>query len=255
MLYGIISQHFHKGIIMNHPKFRLLTAFLLGASMMPIAYSDPLAAPANTQTHTIHVAGQGKVSVRPDKADLTLAVEVHAKTAKAAREQAAVKMASLIAAVKELGIAEKDIQTSYVSLSPEYNEHSKIIGYMLNNQLLVCVRDINQVGTVIDTAVQAGGDATRVQGLSFAVQDPNNALVQARAQAFADARKKAEQYAELAGVSLGKAIQISELGSNAPTPVPYASDLVMMKATAPATPIQAGEQEVSVNVSVMFGVE
>ncbi|SJM91476.1 26 kDa periplasmic immunogenic protein [Crenothrix polyspora] len=206
--------------------------------------------------NSIHVSGLGRVSVRPDKADLNLAVEVHTKTAKAAREQAAKAMSVVIDAVKGLGVAEKDIQTSYVSLSPEYAEGNKIVGYQLSNQLMVCVRDVDKAGTVIDAAVQAGGNATRVQGMSFAVDNSTEALIQARAKAYQDAHSKAEQYAKLAGVTLGRAMHINEGSGVSPAPVPYADGaFMMMKSSAPSTPVQVGEQEVSVNVDIVFGVE
>lgn len=205
--------------------------------------------------NSIHVSGQGRISVRPDKADINLAVEVHTKTAKAAREQAAKTMSAVIDAVKNMGVAEKDIQTSYVSLSPEYADGNKIVGYQLSNQLVVCVRDVDKAGAVIDTAVQAGGNATRVQGMSFAVENSTEALVQAREKAYQDAKAKAQQYAKLAGVNLGRAMQINEGSGTSPAPVPYADGAFMMKSSAPSTPVQAGEQEVVVSVDVVFGIE
>lgn len=206
--------------------------------------------------NSIQVNGQGRVLVRPDKANINLAVETHAKTAKVAREQAAKAMTAVINAVKGLDIADKDIQTSYVSLSPEYADGNKIVGYQLSNQMTVVVHDVDKAGTVIDTAVQAGGDATRVQGMSFAVENSTDALAQAREKAYEDAHTKAAQYAKLAGVGLGRAIHISE-GSGVPSaPVFYAGERAMMKSMAAVdTPVQVGEQEVAVSVDVEFAIE
>lgn len=237
---------------MNYQSLRFFSAILIGMSFMSATHAE------GTEHHrpnSIHVGGQGRVSVRPDKADLNLAVEVHTKTAKAAREQAAKAMSSVIDAVKDLGVAEKDIQTSYVSLSPEYGADNKIVGYQLSNQLTVCVRDVDKAGTVIDAAVQAGGNAARVQGMSFAVDNSMEALIQARAKAYQDAHSKAEQYAKLAGVTLGRAMHINEGSGVSPSPVSYADGAFMMKSSAPSTPVQVGEQEVSVTVDIVFAVE
>ncbi len=205
--------------------------------------------------NSIHVNGLGRVSVRPDKADINLAIEVHTRTAKAAREQAAAAMVAVIDAVKKMGIAEKDIQTSYVSLSPDYAEGNKIAGYQLSNQLIVGVRDVDKAGAVIDTAVQAGGNATRVQGMTFSVENPTEAQVLAREKAYEDALAKAKQYAKLAGVTLGRAMHITEGNNESRPPMPYATEAFQMVKRSVDTPVQVGEQEVSVAVDIVFGVE
>ena len=220
---------------------------------MSVAHAEGL---GHHRPNSIQVNGQGRVWVAPDKADINLAVEIHAKTAKAAREQTAKAMSAVIDAVKDLGIADKDIQTSYVSLSPEYADGNKIIGYQLSNQLTVVVRDVDKVGTVIDTAVEAGGNAARVQGLSFAVENSTDALAQAREKAYGDAHAKAAQYAKLAGVGLGRALHISEGSGVPPAPVFYTQERAMMKSMAAAdTPVQAGQQEVAVSVDVEFAID
>jgi uncharacterized protein YggE len=222
---------------------------------MPTANAESL---DNQRPRSIHVNGTGKVSVKPDKADLTLSVEIQAKTAEAARNQAANAMDALIKAVKNQDVADKDIQTRSVSLYPTYSPDTanKIIGYQLSNQIAVCISDINKVSAVIDAAVQAGGNSTRVQGISFGIDNPESSLVKAREKAYANAKVKADQYAKLAGVSLGSPLHISE-GSDIPTtPVPY-GEVRMMKAAmdGATTPVQAGEQEVSVTVDVVFGIQ
>ena len=210
------------------------------------------------QPRSIHVNGMGKVAVKPDKADLVLSVEVQAKTAEAARNQAAKAMAELIKAVKSQEVADKDIQTRSVSLYPNYSPDTanKIIGYQLSNQVAVCIRDIDKVSDVIDAAVQAGGNSTRVQGVNFGIDNPESALVKAREFAYANAKLKAEQYAKLAGVSLAAPLHISE-GTEIPVvPMPYSEMRTMKASMADAsTPVQAGEQEVSVTVDVVFGIE
>lgn len=208
---------------------------------------------------SIQVNGLGRISIAPDKADLTLSVEVQAKSAEAARDQAAAAMTALIKAVKDSNVTDKDIQTRYVSLYPIHGQDAanKINGYQLTNRVSVYIRDISKVSAIIDAAVKAGGNPVRVQGINFAIDNPDAALSQAREKAYANARAKAEQYAKLAGVNLGRAMYISEGGGMPPMPVPYA-EMSVMRATAGAsssTPIEVGEQEVSVTVDVIFGVD
>jgi uncharacterized protein YggE len=208
--------------------------------------------------NTIQVSGTGRVSVTPDKADLNLSVEVQAKTAQSARNQAATAMTALIKAVRNQGVADKDIQTRYVSLYPLYapDTANKISGYHLTNQVTVIVRDIGKISDIIDDAVMAGGNAARVQGINLAIDQPDIALSKAREKAFADARAKAEQYAGLANVKLGRVMLISEGGGMPPIPVPFAAMSSMRsKEAADATPVQVGEQEVSVTVNVVFAIK
>ena len=209
--------------------------------------------------NSIQVNGLGVVSIAPDKADLTLSVEVQAKSAEAARDQAAAAMTALIKALKDANVADKDIQTRNVSLYPVYGQDTanKITGYQLANRVTVCIRDISKVSAIIDSAVKAGGNPVRVQGINFAIDNPEAALAQAREKAYANARAKAGQYAKLAGVILGRALHIIEGGGVPPMPLPYAEMSVMRGAigASNSTPIQAGEQEISVTVEVIFGIE
>ena len=235
--------------------FTFITLILISSTLMTTANAETQ---DKHNPRSIHVNGMGKVSVAPDKADLTLSVEVQAKTAEAARNQAAVTMDALIKAVKDQDVASKDIQTRSVSLYPNYSPDTanKIVGYQLSNQVAVCIRDISKASDIIDAAVKVGGNSARVQGISFGIENPESALAQAREKAYANAKAKAEQYAKLAGVSLGSPLQISE-GSDIPvTPMPY-GEVRMMKASmdGATTPVQAGEQEVSVTVDVMFVIQ
>jgi uncharacterized protein len=236
--------------------FIFLALILLSTLLMSVANAETL---DSQRPRSIHVSGTGKVFVAPDKADLTLSVEVQAKTAEAARNQAANAMEALIKAVKNEGVADKDIQTRSVSLYPNYSPDTanKITGYQLSNQVAVCIRDISKASDIIDSAVKAGGNSTRVQGINFGIDNPESALAKARDKAYANAKVKAEQYAKLAGVGLGSPLHISE-GSDIPaTPMPYGEVRMMKSAMADSasTPVQVGEQEVSVTVDVMFGIE
>ncbi len=229
-----------------------------------ILVSTPLMSSANAENldkqrpRSIQVSGSGKISAAPDKADLTLSVEIQAKTAESASVQAASAMEALIKAVKDAGVAEKDIQTRSVSLYPSYSGDAanRIVGYQLANQVAVCIRAIDKTSDIIDVAVKAGGNAARVQGITFGIEDPEPAMSKARALAYANAKMKAEEYAKLAGVSLAAPLHINEGNQLMPTPRPY-GEMVQMKAAMAdaATPVQAGEQDVSVNVDVVFGIQ
>ncbi len=213
----------------------------------------------HNRPHSIQVNGMGRVSIAPDKADLTLAIEIQAKSAEIARDQAGATMTALIKAIKESNVADKDIQTRQVSLYPIYKQDAanKINGYQLANRVTICVRDISKISAIIDSVVTAGGNAVRLQGIDFAIDNPDAALAQAREKAYDNAHDKAEQYAKLAGLTLGRVMHISEGNSIPPMSVPYTEMSVMRKAasTDNSTPIQAGEQEISVTTEVIFGTE
>ena len=212
----------------------------------------------NSRSRSIHVSGTGKVSVEPDKADLILSVEVQAKTAEAAKTQAAVAMDALIKSLKDADVAGRDIQTRSISLYPNYSSDTanKITGYQLTNQIAVCIRDLNKATDIIDNAVQAGGNSTRVQGMSFGIENPERALAEAREKAYVNAKTIGQQYAKLAGVTLGTPLHISEGTDVTPVPIAY-SEMKMMAATAESTstPVQAGEQDVTITVDVSFGIQ
>jgi uncharacterized protein YggE len=233
-----------------------ITGTLIVVSLISSGHAEEI---DHNRAHSIQVNGMGRVSIAPDKADLSLSIEVQAKSAETARDQSALAMTVLIKALKESNIKDKDIQTSYVSLYPIYEQNSanKITGYQLANRVTVCVRDISKVSNIVDSAVKTGGNLVRLQGINFAIDNPEAAMAQAREKAYANARTKAEQYAKLAGVTLGRIMHISEGGNIPPISAPYAQMSAMKSMTSAdnSTPIQAGEQEVSVTVNVIFGVD
>jgi uncharacterized protein YggE len=154
-------------------------------------------------------------------------------------------------------VAENDIQTQRYSISqrtrwdPE-EEQEVIIGYRVTNMVTAKIRDVDGAGSVIDAVVEAGGDLTRIDSLSFSVDDPSAYQEEARAKAIADAKDKAEQLADLAGVSLGKPTYISE-DTQVPSPV-YLRDAYAGEAAAIQTSISPGEVEVSVTVQVAYAI-
>ncbi|MCL0050982.1 SIMPL domain-containing protein [Dehalococcoidia bacterium] len=213
----------------------------------------------NTQQRGIWVSGQGKVSVTPDIAALRLGIEAQADTVAEAMSRAAQSMEAVIAALEAHGVAEEDIQTFRFSISQVWDwdrvtGERELTGYLVSNMVSARIRALDEVGLIIDAVVEAGGDLIRIHGIGFTVEDPTAHQEQAREKAFADARAKAKQLAQLAGVTLGKPTFISEGMAHFP-PMPMPPRMAMDMEVAPVTPIMPGEQEIIINVQVVFAIE
>ncbi|MBJ3783597.1 SIMPL domain-containing protein [Devosia sediminis] len=209
---------------------------------------------------TIAIEGRGEVRAAPDMATINSGVTTQGATAREALDANTTAMNELIAALKEAGIEARDIQTSGFSVNPNYvysderdaNGYSlppKINGYQVMNTVTVVVRDLADLGSILDTSVTVG--ANTVNGVSFSVADPSDLLNEARKAAFADAREKAELYASVAGATLGDLESITEQQSfNSPQPYPmYAR--AEMSAAAPV-PVEAGEMTFAISVNVSW---
>lgn len=205
--------------------------------------------------HTLSVSGTGRVIISPDIADLRLGVTITAPTVKAARDGNATAMAAVIASLKKLGMADRDIQTSILSLSPvyDYSTHSsqpRLTGYTLANSVAVTIRDLDKVGDAIDGALAAG--ATNLDGVSFRVENQVAAEKRAREAAMAEAKAKAETMASAAGVSIIGVASISESSAPAPWPVYYGPYAGLAEGRDVATPVQPGTNEIFVTVAVVY---
>lgn len=201
--------------------------------------------------HTITVTGTAAVTRVPDVARVSVGVGVTKSTVKAARDSAGNSMTAIIAAIKALGIDEKDIKTSSIDLSPQYNNSgTKIVGYRMSEQLQITVRDLDKAGDVVDTATAKG--ATEVNGMSFEVGEPTGAMDEARAAAIAQARTSAQKMAAAAGVSIGAVVSISESSVSTPGPFYYGEAI---RDAAAMTPIERGTQDVQATVTVVFEID
>jgi uncharacterized protein YggE len=226
---------------------------LVGSAGAPnLAPRPTLAAdPSTTPEHTISVMGTGRVTLTPDIADIRLGVSLTRPTATAARSAAADAMTKVVAAIKKGGVADKDIQTSLLSLQPVYdystNGQGRLTGFQVTNIVAVTVRNIDTVGELVDASVNAG--ATSVDGVSFRVDDQTKAESQARTAAVADARAKANALASAAGVSITGVSSIAENVAPVPYPIPYAAGAPAKDAS---TPVQPGTTEVDVVVAVVY---
>jgi uncharacterized protein YggE len=211
------------------------------------------------QAGGISVTGNGGVTVTPDIAVLSVGVEVTAETVAIARSQAAEAMAQLQQTLTDNGILDADITTTSFSIQPQYDYRSDdtptIIGYMVSNRLSVKVRAIDDVSKVLDDAAEAGGDAVRINGISFTVDEPEQFQDEARKLAMEDARERAEQLAMLAGVTLGKARTISESSFSSPFNDFGGGAIFATAAPRAETSISPGETEISLSVFVTYDIE
>jgi uncharacterized protein len=226
-------------------KNSLAAALLLATSLVP-AWGQT-AAP-----RSLTMSGQGEVRAAPDMVTLAAGVTSEAPTAAALSANTA-RMQSVFAALKKLGIADKDMQTANFSVSPQMmngnNQPPRVTGYQVNNEVRLRLDDVSKLGPALDALVSAG--ANQMNGVDFAIKDSAPLLAEARADAVSDARAKAETYAKAAGVSLGPILSISENGGQAPRPVYMAMPMVR---AAKAVPVAAGEESVTAAVSIVWEI-
>ena len=205
----------------------------------------------------LSVSGTGEVYVKPDISVVTLGVEAEAKTVVDAQQQASQAMSAVMTALITNGIADKDIQTMYYSIQPVWNYSTgpngiskpTLEGYRVSNTVNVTIRNVDNTGTIIDAVTVAGGDLTRVNNISFTIENPKPYNDQARELAIKDAMAKAQQMANVAGVSLGKLLYISESGGSVPVPIAY------KEAAGSGTSISSGQLEISLSVQVVYAIE
>jgi uncharacterized protein YggE len=213
----------------------------------------PLPALADA-ARTITVTGSGEVQAEPDMAVVSIGARNTAPTARAAMDLTAAAVTAVMARLTEAGIEPRDMQTGQVALNPVWDHRGssenepRVTGFEAAITLTVRVRDLSVLGGVLDAAVSDGANA--LGGLSFALADPAPLLSQARAQAVADAKAKAEEMAAAAGVTLGPVQTISEQGSMRPQPMM----MEMARSAAADMPIAAGEVGYSASVMMVFAI-
>jgi uncharacterized protein YggE len=224
------------------------------ASLAAAIAATLLAGPISAQTPPamISVTGEATISAPPDLAQIDGGVTSEAKTAREASDANNTAMGKVLLALKGVGIEEKDIQTSRLSLQPESAPNRggggtpTIVGYRASNRVTVRLREL-KLANVIDAMVGAG--ANDIGGISFKVSNASKLLDDAREQAVADARRKAEIYAKAAGVTLGAPLGIAEENNTAPAPYRR------MAAGMTATPVAPGEETLQVTVSVSWAIK
>lgn len=215
-----------------------------------------LAAPALADDFpaAISVSGEATVSAAPDLAHIDAGVASDAKSAKEASDTNNAAMGKVLLALKGAEIAEKDYQTSRLSLQPQYapnrsNGASPVVGFRASNRVTVKIRDVTKVAAIIDTLVGAG--ANDIGNISFEVTQASKLLDDAREQAVADARRKAEIYAKATGVTLGAPLSIAEGGA----PMPLFKGRMAAAPMAAAAAVAPGEETLSVTVNVSWAIK
>ena len=230
----------------------------------------------------IWVTGNGKASGAPDIAVVSMGVESVEETAAAARANAARAMQSVMNALTRGGIADADIQTRHFNINPRYQSveiercddngegsegeqagttektcytiwESRLTGYSVSNQATVKIRNLDDVGTIIDQVTEAAGNLVRINGISFNIEDPQPLRDEARADAVADMKRKATMLAELSGVKLGRLVYLNEGGAyNPPQPLYGRVEAAFAMADSFETSISPGEMDISVTVQGVF---
>jgi uncharacterized protein len=230
-------------------------ALILGGSFVMGKKIELRGAPS-----TISISGEGKVSAVPDIASLSFGVQTgRQKTAQSAMEMLSKNMNAVLDAVKNQGIAEKDIGTESLSLYPAYdwNDGKQTPrGFEASQSLRVKVRDLDKIGAVLSAATNAG--ANQAGGVSFTIDDPNALQAAAREKAIEDAKKKARILANDLGVSIGKLMGFSEGGGFPPTPMYARAEMMdrgMGGGGSDPLPLPSGEQEVHVMVTLTYEID
>jgi uncharacterized protein YggE len=246
----------------------------MSQALAPMLALAALAAPISVQAHDVSsgpvvaagntlltLSAEGRSTRTPDLAVFSAGVESTARNAADALAANSARMNRVIAALKAAGIAERDIQTSNLNLSPVYapqlpqpdgsydNSRPKIVGYQVSNNVSVRQRNLAEFGRVIDTLVSVG--ANQVNGPSFEMDNPDAALDEARTDAMKKARARADLYARAAGLKVVRILSISESGGYMPQPQVMYAKAAMADMAAP-TPVAPGEVSMNAQVSVLF---
>jgi uncharacterized protein YggE len=227
------------------------------AAMLPLAAvqaQDAMPAPHMTGTR-LDISATGEMNRAPDVATIGAGVVTQASTAAKAMADNAQRMTATIAALRKAGIADRDLRTASLRLSPQYryvdNQPPQLTGYQASNQVTVRFRDIAKAGGILDALVAAG--ANQIDGPNFTVDKPEAALDEARTQALATAKARADLYARAAGLKVKRIVHITESGGEQ-SPI---RPMMMMSARAKAdsTPVEPGEQTLAITLQVTFELE
>ena len=213
----------------------------------------------NSSQQGIWVSGQGKVMAVPDIATLRLGIEAQESTVVEAQAQATEAMERVMAALIVSGVAKKDIQTQHFSIQrvTKWNrekEQQEMIGYRVTNLVTAKIRDIDEAGSIIDAVAKVGGDLTRIDNISFSVDNMSAYYDEAREKAMVEVKAKAKQLAKLAGVTLGKPTYISEGVQTPPIALRDTRFLKEMAVAEVETVISPGELEINLTLQTVYSI-
>ncbi|MGE5565302.1 MAG: SIMPL domain-containing protein [Parcubacteria group bacterium] len=232
-----------------------VSALILASSATAASAQTATASDAAFRATTLNLSAYGETHTAPDKATISLGVQTQGATAVEAIRLNAEKMTRVIAALKKGGIAAKDIQTSGLSLNPQYaypeNLPPRLTGYQASNMVTVTVHDLSRVGQAVDATVNAGADT--VGGVSFGLEDSTAAENEARLKAVSALQAKADLYAKAMGYRVARLVTMNEGSSYAaPPPAPPVPMAAMARAEAYKTPVEPGEMNVRTDVSATY---
>jgi uncharacterized protein len=236
-------------------KIATLSALAAIASLPSMA--DAQQTPPPMSGTRLDVSAHGEVKRVPDVAVISAGVVTQSANAATAMQENATRMARVIAALKRAGVADKDVTTSSISLSPQYryneNQPPVITGYQASNQVNVRFRDIGKSGAVLDVLVKEG--ANQINGPSLVIDKPEAAQDEARIDAIKSARARADLYAAATGLKVKRIVSISESEGYSGGPVPMMARGMMADSAMAKTEVMPGEQTVGVNLSVVFELQ
>lgn len=227
------------------------------ALIATLAVAAPDRAVADDDTATLALTGSAEIAVAPDRARIGSGVVTEGATAREALDANNAAMRRVIAALREAGVRDRDLRTGELNVAPRYSRPDRddgdgaprIVGYEVTNRLDVLVRDLDELGTILDRVVDVG--ANRVDGIAFEVSDADARRDEARARALRDARRKAEIYAEAGDFALERILSVSEAGGDQPRPTVARFD----SAAAESVPVERGEQTLRVQVQVTWEID
>lgn len=236
--------------MVRRPHLVLLALALLAGS--PAAAQEAPAGGAAFQATTLSLQAEGQVRRAPDMATISLGVSTDAPGAAQAQARNAERMAKVLAALRATGVTAREVQTSTLSLSPQYayaeGQAPRLTGYRASNAVTVSVRELSRLPAVIDGVAAAGAD--EVGGVAFALQDPHAAEDAARRDAVARLQAQAALYAQATGLRIGRLVNLTETGGYSPQPPRPMMAMRAMKVDA--TPVESGEIDVRVQTRATY---
>lgn len=231
----------------------LAVVLLLTAIFVPTSYAEGVATTMSQSVKTLEITGTGRISYTYDTAEINLGVSEMAATPTEAFKAMTEKINKVVAAMKTKGITEADLKTGYLNLSQEYDWKDNVQtlrGYRATNTLTVKVKDLNQVPTVMEAAVNAG--ANQVNGVNFSLANPGALQDQATVAAIDNARAQAERAAKKLGLSVAGVQKVQVYGGSLPTPIPYMTSAKMAMDAGAAPSVYGGNGEYTASVSIVF---
>ena len=234
------------------------TALALCAAAVPAAANAQaqMQMPPITGTR-LDITATGEVSRVPDVAIISAGVVTRQQTASAAIQENSSRMERVLAALKKAGVADRDVQTSSLNLNPEYryaeNQPPQLVGYTASNQVSIRFRDIRNSGKILDALVSEG--ANQINGPNLTIDKPEAALDEARQQAIANGKARAELYARSLGMRVARVVSVSEGGGNYAPPPPMPVMMEARMAGGADTKVVPGEQKLQVSVSMVFDLQ